>query len=148
MTSLRNSLINLSLWWRALGQAAAAATCRVAVLITIKTFWILIQTTILTRAGLFLISCLTSPWLAPALGPVIGKWRKTWPRSRAFMFNFHYWHRVSCEDNNFHNQGPELSGGHGKTEAHYYYYPHKKSHGWTKIRRDKNPSEYLIQWNV
>lgn len=80
--------------------------------------------------------------------PVIGKWRKTWPRSRAFMFNFHYWHRVSCEDNNFHNQGPELSGGHGKTEAHYYYYPHKKSHGWTKIRRDKNPSEYLIQWNV
>ena len=70
MTSLRNSLINLSLWWRALGQATAAATCRVAVLIRIKTFWILIQTTILTRAGLFLISCLTSPWLAPALGPL------------------------------------------------------------------------------
>ena len=73
--------------------------------------------------------------------PVIGKWRKTWPRSRAFMFNFHYWHRVSCEDN-FHNQGPELSGGHVKTEAHNYYYPHKKSHD------EQNSAEIKIPLNI
>ena len=59
--------VTLSRIWRLAGGwtgRAAAATCRVTVLIRIKTFWILIQTTILTRAGLFLISWLS--WPRPA----------------------------------------------------------------------------------
>ena len=143
MTSLRNSLINLSLsgpdWWRA--QAGpAAATCRVSVLITIKTFWILIQTTILTRAGLFLISWLPWPRCEAPLSRVIGKWRKTWPRSRGFMFNFHYWHRVSCEDN-FHNQSPELRRSRRERPIMTI---HTKTSWWTKIP----PQEIKISLNI
>ena len=148
MTSLRNSLINLSL---SVAGAGRCGSCDMSCLCldydqNILNF---------NSNNHFDSSWIISHFLTPLTSlrgsslslsrPVIGKWRKTWSRSRAFMLNFHYWHWVSCEDN-FHNQGSELSGGHVKRGP--LLLSSQKSHVVQKFRRDKNISEYLIQWNV